>query len=142
MCLRSDIFYGYHVEFEDLTQQQGFWAIASGRNQPQQSHSRWLRERALLEGPSHYDPATSNAADFVRQIEVDCSIDPGTAIEVVDDFTVTLRNDFVGPIGSHGSNRMEKQNCGNMAVLASNLDAHGVRFVIFGAEVPVERQSP
>jgi hypothetical protein len=121
---------GYYVAFSDTGQHAVFWSVASGleRQDARRDAQQWLQAHGLLEGLPVYKSGGSTPEGFAREVEKHCSLEPGSAIEVIGPTAFTLRQDFM-PLASVQSDNEDKFIC-----LMNVLAVSDIQFGFIGNE--------
>ena len=122
---------GYDVQFQNPDQNAIFWAlvIAEGRQRARAEGERWLQDRGLFEDMPKYDSERSTVAEFARQVETFCGLEPGSALGEIGDGLLAPRAEFARSISEDRSGSLaEKFTCLMNVLAASDLGEGGVRF--------------
>ncbi len=140
-CIYAAAPRGYDVEFKDRMVHDAYWKLAfeKGREKANAAGRRWLEERGLTEGMPLYRAGQSEIGGFARAAESHCSVDPGSALEVVGPNSLTLRRDAfdVFPMSAAKS---ENLTCLMNVLAASDLAQGGVHFGFVGNEAQGKRR--
>jgi len=126
---RATMPFGYHVRFANADQDGLFrnWAGAEARGWARLEGRKWLQDRGLLDGVPTYSPDESDLSTFLSEVESYCSVERGSALEVVNDGFITLQAGFMQSI--HGvPGPSETFTCLTNVLAASNLAEAGIRF--------------
>jgi hypothetical protein len=127
-CLMRSIHPFYIVEIEEPQQNDRYRQLVLEEQaaRARVEGEKWLQERGLFAGAPPFDADTTPLADYARAVETHCGLEPGSALEILDEQTLTPRQ---SALASLLENDGEKLTC-VMHVIA--LSGDGERQVAFG----------
>jgi hypothetical protein len=135
---------GYDVQFRDPDQNAAFWELVleEGRERARAEGQRWLQERGLFDNMPRYDSDRSTVAEFARQVEAFCGLEPGSALSEIGEGLLAPRVEFARSLSEDRSGSLgEKFICLMNVLAASDLGEGGVRFGFVGNSAPSDESN-
>jgi len=126
-CIREVAKEGVSIDFADetLAEQYSDFDDAQWRQSVKSDSIEWLRAKRHLTGLPPF-ASGDNASSFSAKIERFCGFEPGEAIRVLDPTIITLRNTSPRQLED------TRSGCVMHALIASDLDEHGIMFGFVG----------
>jgi len=137
LCLLRAIHPFFILELANPDQRQAYYLVAERERKKQaRAEARiWLSERAMLEKVPVYR-TDFGVPRFAREVEAACSLEPGSALQVVGATLLTIRREFVQRILEEPA--ADEMICLLHIVAASNAHEEGIRLGFFGNEAVPE----
>ena len=130
------------VTYTDQTAMIAYHDYTSGifKKQFKIEATKRLLRKGLLPKVPEYDPENGSLSELLVHIEKLCSVTPGTMLELFEGSFITLQREFI--VGLLDKERSDAFACAQDVIAASNLDSHGISFVILGNEAHADGQGP
>lgn len=126
-CLLRSVHPFYIVEIEEPVQNNAYGQLVleEGATRARAEGEKWLRAHELFDGAPRFESGRMSLADYARAVEAHCDVEPGTALELLSDGTLTPTKAFIGSVLKNGGQQL---TCIMNVLALSNQARGGVAF--------------
>jgi len=132
-CVRRAVHPFYIVEIQNEEQRRAFYAVTDreARRGGRTEAIEWLRANGMLEQVPRFEPERGMVS-FARSLEVACGLPPESALEALDESSLTFRPEFLQR--NLAASAYDGTACLLRMIAASNADEYDIRLVMIGNE--------